>query len=63
MKLKPLQQLLEIEMDRKEFLLHMGGAILAIFGVSSFVRALTLPREQNTASSNRTGYGNSTYGR
>ena len=52
-----IAELMETEMTRKEFLQHVGAAILVILGVSSILEALR-PR-----TSRRIGdYGASAYG-
>lgn len=64
MNLKSVQQLLETEMDRKEFLTYLGASLLAVVGISGLLKALAPPTKQNNSQSNsRTGYGSSPYGR
>lgn len=54
--------LLEKEVDRREFLQHVGVAFLAVLGVTSLVS--TLSKFQSTdKKSLPTGYGASFYGR
>ncbi|HSX53020.1 MAG TPA: hypothetical protein VLF90_01465 [Patescibacteria group bacterium] len=61
MKQKQLQKLFEKQMNRKEFLLHIGAGILAIMGVSGLIKNLINyspnPHRQLSA-----GYGSSSYG-
>lgn len=60
---KNLQQLFEKEMDRRQFLAHVGAGALIIMGVSGLIKNLlhfggsSAPR-QSIAS----GYGSSAYG-
>jgi len=54
---KPLNNLLQKEVDRKEFLTHVGAGALAVIGVTSLLKALG---EDNKTSS--AGYGGSSYG-
>lgn len=60
---KNLQQLFEKEMDRRQFLAHIGAGALIIMGVSGLIKNLlhfgggSAPR-QSIAS----GYGSSAYG-
>ena len=61
MNLKPIQQLLEAEMDRKEFLAYLGAALLAITGISGLAKSLA-PTKPQAKSNKKTGYGNSPYG-
>lgn len=63
MNLKPVQQLLETEMDRKEFLAYLGASLLAVVGISGLAKTLLPPAKQGKADANsQVGYGNSTYG-
>jgi hypothetical protein len=57
---KTLDGLLQKDMDRKEFLAHVGVAGLAVFGVSNVIKSLTEgsgPRDKRSG-----GYGGSAYG-
>jgi hypothetical protein len=55
----PVQQLMVKEVDRKQFLLYMGAVVLALTGVSGFIKALTEPRGGSSMGSyGGTGYGN-----
>lgn len=58
---KSLQRLFEKKMDRKEFLLHIGAAVLAIIGVSGLLKNLISynPRSRSQPS---VGYGKTNYG-
>ncbi len=64
MNLKPVQQLLETEMDRKEFLAYLGASILAVVGISGLAKTLlpTANKQSSAQSNKKVGYGNSTYG-
>ncbi|RYF29543.1 MAG: hypothetical protein EOO17_00990 [Chloroflexi bacterium] len=59
-----LNSLLAKKMDRKDFLKHIGIAIVAITGVSAIVKTLApAPAgHTNIARSNASGYGSSVYG-
>jgi hypothetical protein len=65
MKYEPIQQLLETEMDRKEFLAYMGATALAVTGVSGLLKVLTQPMQRSGAKQpeRTSGYGHSAYGR
>jgi hypothetical protein len=61
-----VNQLLEKEMDRKEFLRHIGVAVAAVVGVSAVVSSLNRLQpssSQPPAHNARSGYGGSVYGR
>lgn len=63
MNLPAIQQLLEADMDRKEFLVYLGASVLAVVGVTGLLRSISVPLEkQSKASQNRAGYGSSPYG-
>ena len=56
------ENLLETEVDRREFLAYCGATFLGVLGVSGLIKALT---QSNPSTSRRTtsgGYGSSTYG-
>jgi hypothetical protein len=61
MKQKHLQQLFDKPMDRREFLAHIGAAILMVMGISGILKRLldlnAHPRQQV-----QVGYGSSPYG-
>lgn len=64
MKTEPLQELLNSEMDRKEFLAYMGATLLAVFGISGLMKALMRPTQSSaTGSGKANGYGGSSYGK
>lgn len=60
------QDLLQTEMDRREFLAYLGATLLAVVGISGLLRSLTNPTllrpswPGQAPSSN--GYGGGTYG-
>lgn len=63
MNLQSLQQLLDAEMDRKEFLMYLGASVLAVAGVSGLIRSVTAPiAKQSKPVERRIGYGESPYG-
>lgn len=55
------ENLLETEVDRREFLAYCAAALLGVLGVSGLLQALTQAptTKQNSATG---GYGASTYG-
>lgn len=61
-----LTSLLAKKMDRKDFLKHVGIAIVAVSGVSAIVRTLAPQTPQGnpsaTSVSSTSGYGSSAYG-
>jgi hypothetical protein len=62
----PFNHLLNKEMDRREFLIHLGAGFIAVLGLSSIVKAFTSggSRQETTHTPNRSsGYGTSAYGR
>jgi hypothetical protein len=56
---KPVQKLLNSEMDRRQFLGFLGAASLAVIGASSLVRGLQGVVNGRTS---QNGYGSSAYG-
>ena len=56
---KPVKQLLSKEMDRREFLAHVGAGVLAVVGITGLLKNLNDFRGKNHVSS---GYGSSIYG-
>jgi len=56
------ENLLDAEVDRREFLAYCGATLLGVLGVSGLIKALT---QSNPSTPNRKvadGYGSSTYG-
>jgi hypothetical protein len=63
MSFESLQQLLDTEMDRKEFLLYIGAVLLSITGIAGLAKHLGLPESRlksNAVKSN--DYSRSAYG-
>ncbi len=64
-----LNQLLDKEVDRKDFLKHVGVAIIAVAGVSTLMSNLTSlqgsssTKGVNSGTKSTHGYGLSAYGR
>ncbi len=61
---KPVDQLLKKEMDRRQFLAHIGAGALTIMGVSGLIKGLVnySGRSSHHLSSGSGGYGGSSYG-
>lgn len=59
-----INQLLETEMDRKDFLKLLGFGVVAATGVTQILKAMTqqTPPKQVTPVANAQSYGNSVYG-
>ena len=58
-----INDLLQQEMDRKDFLKHMGVAAVALIGVPAVIKALSQSAAQPSAQSAKNmGYGSSAYG-
>lgn len=55
-----IAQLLEKEMDRKDFLKHVGIGIIALMGLSTVLK--TLIQQPTSNSQEQSGYGSSVYG-
>ncbi len=56
--MKQLEQIMQKEVSRKEFLALVGAGLVSIFGFSQVLKALLGNKER----SQNTGYGTSTYG-
>jgi hypothetical protein len=56
-----LDELLNREVDRKEFLLHLAMAGVSVVGISSIIRSLTSPQQKPQPKAGG-GYGGSAYG-
>lgn len=56
------ENLLDTEVDRREFLAYCGAALLGVLGVSGMIKTLTQysPSPENQKAIG--GYGSSTYG-
>ena len=58
-----MNQLLEQEMDRKDFLKHVGITVIALSGATAVFKALsTNPQKSSTNAPKSMGYGSSAYG-
>ncbi len=57
-----LDELLNREMSRKEFLQHVGSGLLVLFGISGLLKALTQQQPKIGRQTNNMGYGSSAYG-
>jgi hypothetical protein len=55
-----IDALLAKEMDRKEFLQHVGAGLMIVLGISGVLKALT--QQQPHARKQGMGYGSSAYG-
>ena len=68
MQIKIFNDLLSKKMTRKEFLLHLGILLLAITGISSFLKTLSDPHllnKKNNSNKNltsNTDFGKGAYG-
>lgn len=62
MNLKPIQQILETDVDRKEFLMYLGASLLVVVGLSGFAKSF-MPEQKsaNTKLNNKGNYNSSTY--
>ena len=58
-----LQALTTKEMDRKEFLKYSGSVLLAVIGVTGFLRILLGSHNAPSEKKQTNGYGASVYGR
>lgn len=63
-----VQELLEREVSRKEFLRYVGVAFLSVIGVTNLLKNLNQPlhlpaQSSSTRSNELPGYGMSAYGR
>jgi len=59
MTIQPLNQLLEKEVDRKEFLLYLGFILLALTGVSGVLKNIS----SITQGKQQKGFGSGPYGK
>ena len=64
--IKPLHELFQKEVDRREFLTHIGGALIAVIGISGFIKKVTDPFNKRPAApqikQQVSSYGSSAYG-
>lgn len=63
----PLEKILDKEMDRKEFLLHIGAALVAISGIAAIIKNLSDPfrkisSEKKPAKQKGDKFGQGAYG-
>lgn len=62
-KSNPLNDLLNKEMDRKQFLKYSGSAMLGVAGLSGVAKVLTKqPQRQQSGNSQSLSYGGGAYG-
>jgi hypothetical protein len=54
-----IEELFNKEMTRKEFLQHVGAAVLVVLGISGLMQALLGSQKQKQTAA---GYGSSAYG-
>jgi len=59
MNTKPIKQLMAKNMDRKEFLVHVGVGAMAVIGITGLLKTLNA---FSTHSKVDSGYGSSAYG-
>ncbi len=59
---KNVEQLLEKEMDRKDFLKHVGFAVVMMTGVGAVLHGLAQQKPSVTRQSQAQGYGSMAYG-
>ena len=61
-----LSALLDKKMDRKDFLKHVGVAVVAVTGVAAIAKTLAQSQQQSltktSAATRSSGYGGSAYG-
>lgn len=55
------ENLLDAQVDRREFLAYCGATLLGVFGVSSLLNTLTKTTPTNNRSVSN-GYGSNTFG-
>ena len=58
-----VNELLHKDVNRREFLMHLGAAAVAVVGINELIRKLTEPRKTVHIREVRHGYGMSAYGR
>jgi hypothetical protein len=59
---KNVQNLLEKEMDRKDFLKHIGIAVVMVTGVGAVLSSLTQQKPSILQQNQAQGYGSMPYG-
>lgn len=60
---RSLQQLLQKDMSRKEFLQTIGAILLGFIGLTAFLKNIDNFTQAQTKGKAETGYGKSPYGR
>ena len=60
---RPLDTLMQKEMDRKEFLVTAGFGIAALLGLSTILQFLGKSNEVATAQKSDSGYGAASFGK
>ncbi|MCB9813260.1 MAG: hypothetical protein H6772_02525 [Pseudomonadales bacterium] len=62
MDLPTFDTLFSKEMNRKEFLLHIGVVLLTLFGISGILRTLSNPHILSSSKQHLSTFGSGTYG-
>ncbi len=57
---KQLSELLAKPMSRREFLAYLGTAVLAVIGISGFLKSIS--SHTGSSTQQERGYGSNTYG-
>lgn len=57
-----IAQLLETEMERKDFLKLVGFGVVAATGITQILKAMTQQTPSRQVTSNAQGYGGASYG-
>lgn len=57
-----INDLLSKDVNRREFLMHVGAAAIAVIGVKELMKNLTDPHQSRTQKTTQ-GYGMSAYGK
>lgn len=57
-----IENILNREMTRKEFLQHVGSGMLVLFGITSLIKAITGQSNKGTIKQQGAAYGSSVYG-
>lgn len=60
---KTISQLMNKEMDRKDFLKYGAGVMLAVVGITGLLNTLLRVGGESDTSKTSNGYGSSPYGR
>lgn len=59
---KQIAKILDQEIDRKEFFMYLGAALMSVVGISSIIKALGEKHVNPSASSQKIGYNIGAYG-